>query len=115
MELSRVFGLNESLLWHETLQFCPMATAPAIKNASMSPFPQSIAGVKLISQGVAILCELEADLSRTPRELFQKHTNSKGVDYYRICLELVLTPTSASLLFDLQFNGVSYGSVRSRY
>jgi hypothetical protein len=115
MEVYRVFGLNESLAWHQTLWFCPMATAPATKNASMSPFHQCIAGVKLISQGVAILCELEADLSRIPRELFQKHTNSKGVDYYRICFDLVLTPTTASLLFDLQFNGVSYGSVRSRY
>ncbi|KAJ6050332.1 hypothetical protein N7499_010276 [Penicillium canescens] len=115
MELARVFGLNESLVWHETLRFCLMATAPGIVNANMYPFPQLITRVKLISQGVAVLCRLEADLSRVPRELFQKHTNSKGVDYYRICFDLVLTPTSASLLFDLQFNGVSYGSVRSRY
>lgn len=62
-----------------------------------------------------MLCNLEADLSRIPKELFTKKKNSKGKQFYHIEYDLVLTPTSASLLFDLQFNGVSYGSVRSRY
>ncbi|KOS38019.1 hypothetical protein ACN38_g11178 [Penicillium nordicum] len=64
---------------------------------------------------VAELCELETDLSRIPKELFEKKRNSKGQQFYHVSYDLVLTPTSASLLFDLQFNGVSYGSVRSRY
>ena len=61
------------------------------------------------------LCELEADLSRIPKELFEKCRNSKGKEYYKINYQLVLTPKSASLLFDLEFNGMSYGTVRSRY
>jgi hypothetical protein len=69
----------------------------------------------LISKGVTVLCELEADLSKIPKELFTKKTNSARQTFYHIGYELVLTPTSASLLLDLQFNGVSYGSVKSRY
>lgn len=64
---------------------------------------------------VSKLCELEADLSRIPRELFEKCRNSKGKEYYKINYQLLLTPKSASLLFDLEFNGMSYGTVRSRY
>lgn len=61
------------------------------------------------------LCELETDLSKIPKALFEKHRNSKGKEYYKINYQLVLTPKSASLLFDLEFNGISYGTVRSRY
>lgn len=64
---------------------------------------------------VSKLCELEVDLSKIPKELFEVHHNSKGKAYYRIDYQLGLTPTSASLLFDLEFNGISYGTVRSRY
>ncbi|KAL2824383.1 hypothetical protein BDW59DRAFT_180259 [Aspergillus cavernicola] len=61
------------------------------------------------------LCELEADLRQIPQELFQKKTNSQGVEYFKFPITLTMTPTSASLLFQLEFNGVSYGSVRSKY
>lgn len=64
---------------------------------------------------VSKLCDLETDLSRVPRELFEKHQNSNGKVYYKISYQLVLTPMSASLLFDFEFNGLSYGTVRSRY
>ncbi|KAJ6115348.1 hypothetical protein N7486_001126 [Penicillium sp. IBT 16267x] len=65
--------------------------------------------------GVSKLCELTSDLSEIPKELFTGHVNSEGLKYYRVNFSLVLTPTSASLLFDLQFNGMSYGTVRARY
>ncbi|RAH65714.1 Hsp70 family protein [Aspergillus aculeatinus CBS 121060] len=61
------------------------------------------------------LCTVEADLSRIPRDLFVKKCNSKGVEYYEVYYDLVMIPTSASLLFELEFNGVGYGSVRSKY
>ena len=64
---------------------------------------------------VSKLCCFEADLSKIPKELFEKHQNSKGEEYYKIVFQLVLTPQSASLLFELEFNGISYGTVRSRY
>lgn len=65
--------------------------------------------------GIASLCELESDLSKIPKELFEKKQNSKGVVFYEIHYELVMIPASASLIFELHFNGVSYGMVRSRY
>lgn len=61
------------------------------------------------------LCTLEADLNEIPQELFDRRRNSKGQEYYRISFDLVLTPASASLLFELEFRGVSYGIVRSKY
>ncbi|KAJ5999493.1 hypothetical protein N7451_007303 [Penicillium sp. IBT 35674x] len=64
---------------------------------------------------VFLLCELTSDLSQVPKELFTRHVTSKGKKYYKITFDLVLTPTSASLLFDLHFNEMSYGSVRAKY
>ncbi|KAJ5964982.1 uncharacterized protein N7479_004858 [Penicillium vulpinum] len=98
MSFYRVVGVGNSLVFQDSLMFCQSTTAPAEENSR-----------------VMELCEMEADLSRIPKELFTKKTNSKGQQFYLIDFDLVITPTSASLLFDLQFNGVSYGSVRSRY
>lgn len=60
-------------------------------------------------------CELEADLSKIPKVLFEKRENSEGLQFYHVSYELVLTPTSASLLFELRVNDMSYGSVRAKY
>ncbi|KAJ5186887.1 hypothetical protein N7449_009881 [Penicillium cf. viridicatum] len=98
MDFYRVVGPGQSFVFQSNLWFCQIATPPEEKDSS-----------------VAKLCVMEADLSRIPKELFEKKRNSKGKQFYHVSYELVLTPTSASLLFDLQFNGVSYGSVRSRY
>ncbi|CAG8890324.1 unnamed protein product [Penicillium egyptiacum] len=98
MGFYRVFGVGESMVFHDALRFCQMNTAPEVMDSSVSK-----------------LCVVEADLSRIPKELFTKKTNSRGKQFYHVSYDLVLTPTSASLLFDLQFNGVSCGSVRSRY
>ncbi|KAJ5318738.1 actin-like ATPase domain-containing protein [Penicillium atrosanguineum] len=61
------------------------------------------------------LCTLQTDLSKIPRQLFERKRNSKGIEYLKISYTLTVTPTSALLLFDLEFNGTSYGSVSSRY
>ncbi|CAG8063897.1 unnamed protein product [Penicillium nalgiovense] len=98
MGFYRVIGVGRSLVFHDKLLFSQANTAPGVTDSSVTK-----------------LCELEADLSRIPKELFTKKTNSRGNQFYHVNYDLVLTPTSASLLFDLQFNGVSYGSVRSRY
>ncbi|KAJ5258405.1 hypothetical protein N7524_009961 [Penicillium chrysogenum] len=98
MNFYRVVGVGESFVFRTSLLFCQANIAP-----------------EKVDSNVAVLCELEADLRRIPKELFTKKTNSRGKQYYHVSYDLVLTPTSASLLFDLQFNGVSYGSVRSRY
>lgn len=71
--------------------------------------------MKLISKGSVPLCTAKADLTRVPRELFDKKTNTKGESYYEVNYHMVLTPVSAGLLLSLEFNGMSYGSVRARY
>ncbi|KAL3468953.1 hypothetical protein BJX99DRAFT_242456 [Aspergillus californicus] len=87
-----------SLIFHQRLIFCNDDDAPAT-----------------ITKRVMTLCDMEADLRQIPRQLFTKQTNSKGIEYYKIPFTLVMTPTSASLLLELEFNGVSYGSVRTKY
>ncbi|KAF7585416.1 hypothetical protein BBP40_010968 [Aspergillus hancockii] len=47
--------------------------------------------------------------------LFTKRKNSKGVEYYDIQFILSMTPTFASLVFELGFQGISYGRVRAEY
>ncbi|KZN90257.1 Heat shock 70 kDa protein [Penicillium chrysogenum] len=98
MSFYRVIGVGGSFVFQDSLLFCQANIAP-----------------EKVDSNVAVLCEMEADLSRIPKELFIKKTNSRGKQFYHVDYDLVLTPTSASLLLDLQFNGVSYGSVRSRY
>lgn len=115
MGFYRTVGVHDSFVFTTNLWFCQMDTPPKERDSSMSPCRQYIRRVLLTWTGVAELCELETDLSRIPKELFEKKRNSKGQQFYHVSYDLVLTPTSASLLFDLQFNGVSYGSVRSRY
>ncbi|KAJ5931069.1 hypothetical protein N7466_006562 [Penicillium verhagenii] len=89
---------NSSLTFQDDLKFCLIQDAPPI-----------------VTSDVAVLCTLTSDLSRIPKELFEKLTNSRGVEYYVIKFELVLTPFSASMLFELQFNGERYGSVQAEY
>ncbi|KAJ5542738.1 hypothetical protein N7461_008741 [Penicillium sp. DV-2018c] len=108
--------ISHSLVILNDLYFCLQPTAPEWKDHSTYPMASTFAArPSLTSEGVTKLCRVEADLSRIPKELFEKRTNSKGQHYYHIDYELVLTPASASLLFELHFNGVSYGSVKSRY
>jgi hypothetical protein len=65
--------------------------------------------------GVLQLCTLESDLREIPQHLFERERNSKGVEYFHVHYTLSLVPTSASLIFELLFNGTSYGIVRSKY
>ncbi|KAH2737389.1 hypothetical protein KXV39_008198 [Aspergillus fumigatus] len=82
----------------ETLYFYNDGKPPGVRNSS-----------------TLRLCLLEYDLSQIPQELFELKRNSKGVEYFVVPYKLVMTPTSASLLFELEFEGLSYGSVRSKY
>ncbi|KAL3417008.1 hypothetical protein V8F44DRAFT_482414, partial [Aspergillus fumigatus] len=61
------------------------------------------------------VCTLKADLSAIPPSLFHSCTNSLGQIYYDVAFEIAMTSTSASILFDLEFNGVSSGSVQAKY
>ncbi|KAF7165714.1 hypothetical protein CNMCM5623_009814 [Aspergillus felis] len=68
-----------------------------------------------LTEDVFKVCTLEANLSAIPRNLFRSGTNSLGQSYYTIPYQTAMTPTSASILFNLEFNGVSYGSVQAKY
>ncbi|KAH8428085.1 Hsp70 family protein [Aspergillus melleus] len=94
----RVEDARRHLLHKVTLYCCNAVEAPNVEDNSIRE-----------------LCIVEADLTSIPRRLFVKKCNSKGVEYYEIHLTLVLNPASAALIFDLQFNGTSYGKVRSKY
>ncbi|GFN20290.1 Hsp70 family protein [Aspergillus tubingensis] len=61
------------------------------------------------------LCTLTTDLSSVPTRYFTKHTNSKGTEYYTISHVMIMTPGSASIKFELEFNGQSYGEVQATY
>ncbi|KAL4747143.1 hypothetical protein BDW72DRAFT_209839 [Aspergillus terricola var. indicus] len=91
-------GRQDHLIFEDILYFCNDEVAPDVRNRK-----------------VMELCKLETDLRKIPQELFQRKRNSHGVEYFIVNYVLSMTPTSASLLFELEFNGVSYGSVRTRY
>ncbi|KFZ23288.1 hypothetical protein V502_02233, partial [Pseudogymnoascus sp. VKM F-4520 (FW-2644)] len=59
------------------------------------------------------LCTVEADLTKVPKDLFVIATNSKGKQYYKVPYEIEMTFKSASIFFELVFEGISYGSVRA--
>lgn len=43
------------------------------------------------------------------------HTNSKDQVYYTVSYDVKMTPQSASIKFELEFNGHSYGEVQATY
>ncbi|KAE8345475.1 hypothetical protein BDV24DRAFT_148082 [Aspergillus arachidicola] len=94
----RVRDAKESLSTLVNLYICNDTHAPKAKN-----------------NRIMKLCDLDSDLSQIPRRLFERKRNSQRVEYFKIPYKLVMTPTSASLLFELEFEGVSYGCVRSKY
>ncbi|KAJ5099054.1 hypothetical protein N7532_006055 [Penicillium argentinense] len=98
MSWYRAVPLHHSFVFKDHLWFCVSEDAPA-----------------RCGDNTSMLCDLLADLSNVPKEVFDLCTNSKGEAYYRVDYDLVLTPLSASLLLDLQINSVSYGTVRARY
>ncbi|KAE8151683.1 actin-like ATPase domain-containing protein [Aspergillus avenaceus] len=88
----------DHILFEDNLLFCNNDSPPDKKNKDCMR-----------------LCTLETDLSTVPRQLFHRKRTSKGVEYWEVQYELVITPTSATLLFELKFNGVAYGCVRAKY
>ncbi|PYH33730.1 Hsp70 family protein [Aspergillus neoniger CBS 115656] len=88
------------------LKICLHSEAPERSNSSTSANYYA---------GVYQLCTLTTDLSSVPTQYFTKHTNSKGTEYYTISHVMIMTPGSASLKFELEFNGQSYGEVQATY
>ncbi|KAI2828403.1 hypothetical protein CBS11852_10300 [Aspergillus niger] len=70
---------------------------------------------KRCDSGVYELCTFAGDLRNIPTHLFKKRTNSKGKVYYKVEHVLVMTPQSASIKFELEFNGQLVGEVQANY
>ncbi|KAE8332614.1 hypothetical protein BDV39DRAFT_189219 [Aspergillus sergii] len=94
----RVKDAKEDLSYSVDLHICNDTHAPEVKN-----------------NRTMRLCTLHSHLGKIPRKLFERKRNSRGVEYFKIPFKLVMIPTSASLLFELEFEGVPYGCVRSKY
>ncbi|KAJ5771670.1 hypothetical protein N7520_002199 [Penicillium odoratum] len=94
----RSVAMNSSMKFTDELMFCMTENAP--KGLGPDVFP---------------LCKLETDLSKISKELFIKRKNSTGIDYYDIRFNLILTAASASWIFESEFNGMNYGTVRAMY
>ena len=110
----RVRDAKESLSTFVSLYICNDTHAPKAKNNSKSASEDNILPY-LRRKGIMKLCDLYSDPSQIPRRLFERKRNSQRVEFFKIPYKLVMTPTSASLLFDLELEGVSYGCVRSKY
>ncbi|KAF7142179.1 hypothetical protein CNMCM5793_008900 [Aspergillus hiratsukae] len=67
------------------------------------------------TEDVFNVCTLEVNLSAIRHDLFRNEKSSSGQEYYRVLFDIVMTPTSANILFHLEFNGASYGSVQVKY
>ncbi|RAL01421.1 Hsp70 family protein [Aspergillus ibericus CBS 121593] len=61
------------------------------------------------------VCEMKSDLRGIPTSLFLQRINSKGEQYYSIQHDLIMTPLSGTIKFELEFNGASYGQVETTY
>ncbi|KAB8252614.1 hypothetical protein BDV35DRAFT_375885 [Aspergillus flavus] len=94
----RVKDAKEALSYPVDLHICNDTHAPEVKN-----------------NRTMRLCTLHSHLGKIPRKLFERKRNSRGVEYFKIPFKLVMIPTSASLLFELEFERVQYGCVRSKY
>ncbi|KAJ5988528.1 hypothetical protein N7481_003738 [Penicillium waksmanii] len=100
----RTVPLDGSFVFHDYLHVCVMEKAPAL-----------FGNGEFFQKSVAQHCRLESDLSKIPKKLFKIHTNSRGIQYYRVNYNMVLTPQSITLLFEVQMNSMSYGTVRAQY
>lgn len=105
---------EDELIHQTSLYHCNDAEAPKVRNNSESA-PFCLFFLSYTITGTRTLCTMEVDLRKIPRRLFRKRSNSKGVEFYMISHTLSLTPTSTSLIFELEFEGISYGTVRADY
>ncbi|PWY75036.1 actin-like ATPase domain-containing protein [Aspergillus heteromorphus CBS 117.55] len=89
---------RSKLIFHDELLVCHKSESPRRRDET-----------------VFEVCTLESDLSAVPTYLFEAKTNSRGTKYYRVNYVLIMTPRSASITFELEFNGTSYGLIQSKY
>ncbi|PKY05178.1 actin-like ATPase domain-containing protein [Aspergillus campestris IBT 28561] len=69
----------------------------------------------LSSKDTFKVCTVDVDLGQIPSKLFERKTNSQGKSYYKVKYDIRMTPKSATILFELVFNGATYGSLQAKY
>jgi hypothetical protein len=107
---------KELKLVRDALYICKLDEAPDhFTEGRMESYTSLLIVCSLCTIDVFEVCTLEADLSAIPKYLFRCRTNSLEQEFYEVIYQIAMTPTSASILFNLEFNGVSYGSVQAKY
>ena len=109
-----VSTLGSDFIFHDKLLSCNDDVSPSDSEAPCKSL-LIFDGRDWYVAAIFTLCILEADLTKVPKELFQVTTNKRGKEFYKICYELHMSFTSASIFFELVFEGVSYGSVRAKF
>jgi hypothetical protein len=66
-------------------------------------------------KGLISVCKLTTDLNTVPKSLFQRLTTTKGVEFDNLDFALHMKIESANLVFELQVDGVKYGSVQADF
>lgn len=54
-------------------------------------------------------------MTKISRDIFPRKINLAGREYYEIFCDLVMTVQSATLMFEFQFGGETYGTVKAKY
>ena len=66
-------------------------------------------------QDLMNVCTLSTDLSAVPKALFTRLTTTNGVEFDNLDFTLDMIIDSASIVFELRVNGVSYGQVTADF
>lgn len=92
---TRNFRPGQSLIVEDDLIACDADVAPTALRAGLE-------------DPVVTVCTLTTDLSVVPKELFFRETTSDGVEYLGLDFTLNMLVDSASLVFELRVEGVSF-------
>ncbi|KAK2691598.1 hypothetical protein QWA68_007810 [Fusarium oxysporum] len=88
------------LILHNTLFECEERTAPR----------HPLSSGKFSSN-----CILKSDMSTVPKSKFEKKIDQKGLPYWQLDYDLVVSLKSAVMKFSIEIDGESFGSVNAKY
>lgn len=67
------------------------------------------------SSSTQVLCKLTTNLHRVPEHLWEKKTNSSGLQYQRLSFEIGMQIESGGSRFDCMVDGVVYGQAVAEF
>ena len=95
---TRNFRPNQSLIVEDDLIACDLDEAPDSYK----------------SEGLINVCSLTTDLAAVPKSLFTQLTTTKGIVFENLDFTLEMS-VGNELKFELKVDGVSYGSVETKF